>query len=326
MLNFIPMLLNALRGFLTNAVSGIRSTMNSASGNITKQMSNGSASPTAQPPNMDTKVEIKGVDEVLARLKKIEKEIKQGLAPITISHSSALCYDLIRNTYPLVNKGLGTGGGGSAKMVGERNFKAEVNKVFQPIDRIPFATLVARQDWAGIQEMDWKPRVPSIIKMIEEHKTVSLLRVFGDKTNAQVPITEVANFDDHQRGRDSKGRVNSTFYVRNKQSIELYYQKFKQRVGIMASGWWVCAQRLGRPADGNSAVDGFVKKNYGTGRATVSRQDGDTKVAISNTLGDHNGMVSSIGGIADAVRKRRAKMELAVDRLTKQVIKNNPIQ
>ena len=326
MINFIPMLLNSLRGFLSNAVRGVQGNLTNASQNITKQMSRGSSQPTAQPPNQDTKIEVKGVDEVLARLRKIEKEIKMGLEPITISHSSALCYDLIRNTYPLVNKGLGSGGSGSAKMTGEKNFKSEVNKIFQPIDRIPFATLVARQDWVGIQQMDWKPNSPSIIKMIEEHKAESLLRIFGNKSSQAVPIIETANFPDHQRARDSRGRAKDTYYVRNKQSIELYYQQFKQRVGIMASGWYVAAQKLGRPADGNPNVDAFVKKNYGTGRATITRQGGSTRVNISNTLGDLNGMVSSIGGIESAVRKRKLKVEQAVEKLTKQVIKNNPIQ
>jgi len=287
-------------------------------------MSSGASKPTAEPPNADTKVTVDGVDQVLARLRKIEREIKKGLEPITISHSSALCYDLIRNTYPLVNKSLGSGGSGSARGVGERNFKAEVEKVFQPIDRIPFATLVARQDWVGIEQMTWKPRIPEILKLIEEHKTVSLLRIFGEKTSSVVPIVETANFQSHQSARDSKGRIKNTVYVRNKQSIQIYYQQFKQRVGTMASGWWVCATRLGQPADGNTAVDSFVRKNYGTGRATVTKQDGHTKVSIHNSLGDYNGMVSAIGGIESAVRSRKAKVELAVEKLTQQVIKNNP--
>lgn len=322
MLNFIPALLNALRGFLSNAVSGIQSTMNSASQNITKQMSS-APEISAPPPNTDTKIMVKGIDENIARLNRIEQQIKAGINPITVSQSSALCYDLIRNTYPLVGNRIGSGGSSAAGVTGERNFKSEVNKVFQPIDRIPFAALVARQDWVGIQEMDWKPRVPAILKMIEDNNQIGLLRVFGDKTSAEVEIINSANFSDHQRARDQRGRAKKTFYVRDKQSIDTYAEQFKRRVGIMASGWWACAQRLGRPADGTASVASFVQKNYGTGKATVTSSNGKTQVHIENRLGDFAGMVSRVGGIADAVRKRTGKYNRAVATMVRQVIARN---
>lgn len=323
MLNFIPALLSALRGFLSNAISGIQGNLTQASGEITKKM--GSAPEiTAPPPNVDTKITINGIDENIARLNRIEQQIRNGMNGITVAHSSALCYDLIRNTYPLIGGRLGSGGSSGAQMAGERNFKAEVSKVFQPIDRIPFASLVARQDWVGIQEMDWKPRLPSIIKMIEDRNDIGLLRVFGTNTSASVQIINDANPDDHRRARGKNGRAKGTVYVRNKQSVQTYAEMFKRRVGIMASGWWVCATRLGKPADGSTSVASFVMKNYGTGKATVSNSNGRTQVHIENRLGDFNGMVSRIGGIANVVRSRTTKFNNAVAFMVRQVISRNP--
>lgn len=322
MLNFIPALLNALRGFLSNAVRGIQGEIGQASQNITKKMD--SAQPiTAPAPNVDTKIMVSGIDENIARLTRIEQQIKQGMNTITVQHSSALCYDLVRNTYPLVGGRLGSGATPSAGLTGEANFKAEVHKIFKPIDQIPFASLVARQDWAGIQEMDWKPQVPAILKLIETHNQIGLLRIFGNRTSAVVPIVDTANQGDHRLARDSKGRANKVVYVRQKQSIETYAEAFKRRVGMMASGWWVAGQRLGKPADGSSAVASFVQKNYGTGKATVTSSNGRTQVHIENRLGDFGGMVSRIGGIADAVRRRTGKFNIAVEKMVRQVISRN---
>jgi hypothetical protein len=322
MLNFIPALLSALRGFMSNAVSAIQGNLGQASSEITKKM--GSAPEiTAPPPNTDTKITVGGVDENIARLDRIEKQIKAGMNSITVAHSSALCYDLIRNTYPLIGGRLGSGGTGGAQMVGEKNFKSEVEKIFQPIDRIPFGELVKRQDWVGIQEMDWKPQVPAILKMIEQRNDIGLLRVFGNSTSSEVQIINDANPDDHRRARGQNGRARGTVYVRNKQSIQTYAEMFKRRVGIMASGWWVCATRLGRPADGSASVASFVMKNYGTGRATVSNSNGKTSVSIENRMGDFNGMVTRIGGIANAVRSRTTKFNTAVAFMVRQVISRN---
>jgi hypothetical protein len=322
MINFIPMLVSALRGFLSSAVSSIQSVANQVSGQITNKMSS-SPNITAPPPNVETKFGVKGIDENIARLNRIEQQIKAGMNKITVAHSSALCYDLIRNTYPLVGGRLGSGASSGAQMVGERNFKAEVQKVFQPIDRIPFAELVKKQDWVGIQEMDWKPQVPSIIKMIEDRNDIGLLRVFGTRTSSSVQIIQDANPDDHRRARGKDGRAKGTVYVRNKQSIHTYAEMFKRRVGVMASGWWTCATRLGKPADGSASVASFVMKNYGTGRATVSSSGGKTRVEIENRLGDYNGMVTRIGGIANAVRSRTAKFNTAVAFMVRQVISSN---
>lgn len=322
MLNFIPALLNALRGFLSNSVRGIQGEIGQASQNITKKLD---SSPTieAPPPNVETKIKISGIDENIARLDRIERQIMAGINPITIQHSSAMCYDLIRNTYPLLGNKLGTGGSTLAGVAGEVAFKAEVHKIFKPIDQIPFAALVARQDWVGIQEMDWKPQVPAILKMIETHNQVGLLRVFGNNTSSQVQVIDTANFSDHQLARDGRGRAKGSFYVRQKQSINEYAEQFKKRVGIMASGWWVAAQRLGKPADGGTSVASFVMKNYGTGKATISSSNGRTQIHIENRLGDFGGMVSRIGGIANAVRIRTAKYNKAVETMVRQVISKN---
>jgi hypothetical protein len=275
-----------------------------------------------KPEMPETRFETKGVDELMADLKKLRGDIDAIIEPITRAHTSALCYDLIKASEPI-----GSGGGGTAdaRKVGEDRLRKEIYRFFRPTSDLKFGQLLMAEQWDALANYDWTPTSPSLREAKAKGDYKTMWDVFNKRgwKREELEVWDAPTETLHRSARNSTGSIKSSrkVYIKNQEAIYNYYLKMKQDVGKMASGWWVIAQKLGKPSDGYFNTAHHIRKNIGTGTVQkVHKPMEGTSYTITNTLGNHNNMLVGSGGLSSVISKRKRLFDKALrDALTKAI-------
>ena len=276
----------------------------------------------SKPQMPETRFEAKGIDELMADLKKLRGDIDLLIEPIVRAHTSALCYDLIKASEPIGNGG---GGTGDARKVGEERLRKEIYRFFRPTSDLKFGQLLMAERWDALAQYDWTPTSPSVREAKAKGDYKTMWDIFNKRgwKREELEIVDFPTPSLHKSARNSTGSIKGgrKVYVNNQDAIYSYYLRMKNDVGKMASGWWAVAQKLGKPSDGYFNTAHHIRKNIGTGTVKkVHKPMEGTSYTITNSLGNHNNMLVGSGGLDAAIAKRKRLFEKALrDALTKAI-------
>ena len=276
----------------------------------------------SKPQMPETRFEVKGIDQLMADLKKLRGDIDAIIEPIVRAHTSALCYDLIKASEPIGNGG---GGTADARKVGEERLRKEIYRFFRPTSDLKFGQLLMAEQWDALANYDWTPTSPSLREAKAKGDYKTMWEVFNRSgwKREEIEIVSEPTPSLHRSGRNSTGSIKGgrKVYVKDQEAIYNYYLRMRSDVGKMASGWWHIAQKLGKPSDGYFNTAHHIRKNIGTGSIKkVHKPMEGTTYEITNSLGNHNNMLVSSGGLAIAINKRKRLFEKALrDALIKAI-------
>lgn len=262
----------------------------------------------SRPQMPDMHFDVQGVDQLLAELRRLRIDIDKVVEPVVKRHTSALCYDLIRNSEPM--GAMGQGGTAAARQLGEERLRKEIYRFFRPTSDLKFGQLLMAGQWDALVDYDWEPQSPSVREMKAKGDYKSMWEIFNRNGWKREPV-EVVDEPSvvlHNSARNDKGSIkgNRKVYVKRQEAIYDYFLKLRRDVGNMASGWWSIAQRLGKPADGYFNTAHHIRKNLGTGtiRREVIPFQG-ASYTIENSLGNYGGFLTESGGLRSALVKRK---------------------
>jgi hypothetical protein len=276
----------------------------------------------SKPQMPETRFEAKGIDELMADLKKLRGDIDLLIEPIVRAHTSALCYDLIKASEPIGNGG---GGTGDARKVGEERLRKEIYRFFRPTSDLKFGQLLMAERWEALANYNWTPTSPSVREAKAKGDYKAMWDIFNKRgwKREEFEIVDFPTASLHRSARNSTGSIKGgrKVYVNNQDAIYSYYLRMRNDVGKMASGWWQIAQKLGKPSDGYFNTAHHIRKNIGTGTVKkVHKPMEGTSYTITNSLGNHNNMLVGSGGLDAAIAKRKRLFEKALrDALTKAI-------
>ena len=185
------------------------------------------------------------------------------------------------------------------KSGGEGRVIRDTNRIFKPVQSIPFVAFVHAKNWEGVKAYDFKFRKPRYQKSLDKGDYERLPYIF-QRTTAIERMKEASNASDfidtptkplHKMGREPllpyTGKTTGTYYVKGKKRqaqalINRYANLARYAVGKMSGGWRTAVGQLG------GSLSGLPFSGKGLGWGAVMREATCYVLEVGNAYGNFN--------------------------------------
>ena len=178
----------------------------------------------------------------------------------------------------------------------EAKVEADINKIFKPLQDIPFGELVMARNFSAALAYNFNFESASLREAMNDQNWSLVFGAFERSGWAAKPmavsIVSKPSKSLHRQGRGANGVVKKTFHISGpkddaKRQIDEYVAQAKKAIGKMAGGWVRCY--VGLKGNGMSFPSNYSMTGDGSFKIVRGREPA---VMIKNKYANFNGYMS----------------------------------